>query len=161
MQPNKILYRSLLRNRLAIILQETQLVPDDRIFKNFPIKVPQDRLPCFFTSSPSDHAEALTVGTPVFIRTATLVTQYFCSFVNIDNASDQIDAICYKIEDAILCDYDFQKMVEQIPSFDTDIVFHGDTGKQIAEIRFVMSCKYRAEFNPQGAMLDHITGQTI
>lgn len=161
MQHSTTLYRSLLRNQLVSILQEAQLVPEGHIFKNFPIKVPQDRLPCCFVSSPSDRAEPLTVGTPVFMRTATLVIQYFCSFVDIDKASDQIDAICYKIENAILCDHDFQQMVEQIPSFDTDIVFNGDIGKQIAEIRLVMPCKYREEFYPQGVMLDHITGQTI
>lgn len=161
MQPSKRLYRAILRDKLVEIIQKTELVEDGRVFPNFPIRVPENKLPCFFVSSPADRAEAITVGTPVFKRTATLVIQYFCNFVNIEDGTLQLDDICYQLEDAIMCDYEFQQIVELIASFDTDVIFNADTTKPIAEIRFVMTCEYREEYNPEGLELTHISGQTI
>lgn len=161
MQPSTRLYRAILRDKLVEIIQKTELVEEGKVFPNFPIRVPQDRLPCFFVSSPADRAEAITVGTPVFKRTATLVIQYFCSFVNIEEGTSQLDDVCYQLENAILCDYEFQQLVERMSSFDTDVIFNADTSKPIAEIRFVMTCEYREEFNPIGPELMHISGKTI
>lgn len=161
MQPSKRLYRAILRDKLVEIIQKTELVEDGRVFPNFPIRVPENKLPCFFVSSPADRAEAITVGTPVFKRTATLVIQYFCNFVNIEEGTSQLDDICYQLEDAIMCDYEFQQLVERISSFDTDVVFNTDTSKQIAEIRFVMTCEYREEYNPEGLELVHISGHQV
>lgn len=161
MQPSKRLYRAILRDKLVEIIQKTKLVEDGKVFPNFPIRVPQDRLPCIYVSSPADRAEAITVGTPVFKRTATLVIQYFCNFVNIEDGTLQLDDICYQLEDAIMCDYEFQQLVELIASFDTDFIFNADTTKPIAEIRFVMICQYRENYHPAGPELTHISGQTI
>ncbi|CAI3956594.1 unnamed protein product [Commensalibacter communis] len=161
MQQSTKLYRSILRDKLVEVLQKTELVEEEKVCPNFPIRVPENRLPCIYVSAPADRAEAITHGTPVFMRTATLVVQYFCSFVNVEDAAQQLDDVCYQLEDAIMCDYEFQAMIELIPSFDTDVVFNADTGKQIAEIRFVMLCKYREEFNPTGSELTQISGQII
>lgn len=52
-------------------------------------------------------------------------------------------------------------MIEQIPFFDTEVIFHADIARPIAEIRFVMLCKYREEFYPEAENLQMISGQTI
>ncbi|MDI2091620.1 hypothetical protein [Commensalibacter oyaizuii] len=159
MQKSTTIYRAILRDQLANLLDKTKLVEEGRVFRNFSIKVPQEKLPCFFVSAPHDQMEPLTTATPVFMRTATLVIQYFCNFVNIDDATKQLDQVCYAVEQIIMCDYDFQYAFEQMPSFTTETVFNPDTGKQIAEIRFVITCKYREDFFPEGPVVDRITGQ--
>ncbi|OUI77794.1 hypothetical protein HK18_01260 [Commensalibacter intestini] len=161
MQPSKRLYRAILRDKLVEIIRKTKLLEDGKVFANFPIRVPQDRLPCIYVSSPADRAEAITVGKPVFKRTATLVIQYFCSFVHTEDGTLQLDDILYQLEDAIMCDYEFQQLVERISSFDTDVIFNADTSKPIAEIRFVMTCEYHENYHPVGPELTHISGQTI
>lgn len=161
MQSSHGLYRAKLRDQLIEVIKKTNLVEDSKIFPNFTIRIPQDRLPCFFISAPADKAEAMTFGTPVFMRTATLVIQYFCSYANIEDATKQVDDVCYQLENALMCDFEFQQMIELIPSFDTEVIFHADTAKKIAEIRFVMTCKYREEFYPEAENLQRISGQTI
>lgn len=154
----KQLYRRILCQKMVALLEQAKIVPEKRVFNQYGIRVPQERLPCLYVSAPMDHAVAKTVGTPFYERTATLVLQLFLGFVNTEQGQQDLDRCCYQIEQAFSCDVGFQGLVQSIPSFRTQVLYHTETAVQIAEARYELDCLYYENFFPEGEVLREIDG---
>lgn len=142
------LYRSILCKDMIRLLVEANILLPERIFNRYGIPIDQRFLPCIYVSAPLDHAKALTVGTPIYERTATLVLQVFLNFTDPVIGTERLDKLCYRIEQAFQCDESFQRKIQSIPSFRVETLYHTEPAFQIAEARFEIECQYNESFYP-------------
>lgn len=152
------LFRNILLNKLVDLLKKSNLPFQTNIVNSFPIKIPQDRLPIIFVSAPMDHAIAKSIGPPNYRRTCLLALQCFVNYADIEKGKGDLNSLCYAVEQAIQCDYDFNGSIEGIAAFKFNMIYHSETGIQIAEARYEIECQYSENFYRDGPPLKQING---
>jgi hypothetical protein len=109
---------------------------------------PPEKLPAVLVSTGRERKEGLAKSMPNFTTLATVQLEARIEGANRIAARDGIEALCYDIENTLLCSHDLVAFVQRVASIDTEMVITAEGKRHIGAAKLLMVCEMFEAFDP-------------
>ncbi|MGI4849560.1 MAG: hypothetical protein ACRYGK_15700 [Janthinobacterium lividum] len=109
---------------------------------------PSEALPAILVRSVDDRKESFNKGQPEFNTIVTVEMDLRVGATDAESAQDALEALCYKVEMAVLTDYDLIRIVSQVVSVDTKSEVSSDGKYHFGGARMAFNFELPEIFEP-------------
>lgn len=110
--------------------------------------IPADCLPAVVVRTAHETKTSFNRGMPEFTTSCTLEIKAVLEASTAGQAQDDIEALWFAIENALLCDWSLVRMLQQIASIETALDIKADGARHLAGIAGSFACEFAEMFDP-------------